>query len=230
MDLTSTKWADQFSDLALFVFVVVVSAYVTIAHYVGSSMLIGAFCAGSLMSHCWKTSQAALELEHEPNAADSTTSWSPHHAFHHISPVQNTILSPFFFASIGAAIPVRSLFRATTAWRGIIYSALMLVAKVAAGEWLPLWTTIEQRLKKTTTAPSWPAGLFVGLALVTRGEIGLLILNLAQSEGLVSEEAFGVGIWAVVLNTLLGPIGVGRLLQTRAVHWVVGGPWGIRGE
>ncbi|KAF8603725.1 hypothetical protein BDV93DRAFT_606700 [Ceratobasidium sp. AG-I] len=225
----SGKWAHQTSNAALFLFVLVISAYVTISHYVGSSMLIGAFCAGSLMSHCWKVSHAGPE--HESDITNETMSWSPHHAFRRIAPVQNHILSPFFFASIGAAIPVRSLFRATTAWRGILYSALMVLAKVAAGGWLPIWTTAERRIQKTTTvlpaAPSWPAGLFVGFALVTRGEIGLLILNLAEGEELVSEEAFGVGIWAVVLNTLLGPMGVGRLLQTRAVEWVVGGPWGI---
>ncbi|KAG9123733.1 Hsp70 ATPase ssc1, partial [Ceratobasidium sp. 392] len=150
---------------------------------------------------------------------------------HYVAPVQNNILAPFFFASIGAAIPVRSLFRATTAWRGILYSALMVFAKIAAGAWLPVWAVLERRLGRATvsqrSSPSWPAGLFVGLALVTRGEIGLLILNLAEGEGLITEEAFGVGIWAVVLSTLLGPIGVGRLLQTRVAQWVVGGPWGL---
>ncbi|KAG8683146.1 Hsp70 ATPase ssc1 [Ceratobasidium sp. 394] len=107
----------------------------------------------------------------------------------------------------------------------------MVVAKVVAGAWLPIWSILERRWTRTIAlqpnAPSWPAGLFVGLALVTRGEIGLLILNLAQGEGLVTEEAFGVGIWAVVLSTLLGPIGVGRLLQTRMAEWVIRGPWGI---
>lgn len=58
MDLSRTKWAGQISNLALFMFVVVVSAYVTIAHCVGSSMLMGAFCAGGLMGHCWKNSNS----------------------------------------------------------------------------------------------------------------------------------------------------------------------------
>ncbi|KAF8754746.1 Sodium/hydrogen exchanger family [Rhizoctonia solani] len=210
-------------NVALFLFIAVVSAYVTIAHYIGSSMLIGAFCAGSLMSHCWKLIQAHAN-------SDAIVHWSPHTSYHRIAPVQNYVLAPFFFASIGAAIPVRSLFQATTAWRGILYSAIMVVAKVLAGAWLPLWATFEHLVHPHSQAhstPSWPAGLFVGFALVTRGEIGLLILNIAQAEGLVGEEAFGVGIWAVVLSTLLGPIGVGRLLQTRMANWIIGGPWGI---
>ncbi|GAB1521260.1 hypothetical protein RhiTH_004352 [Rhizoctonia solani] len=222
-DLSSSKWAHQLPNVALFLFIAVVSAYVTIAHYIGSSMLIGAFCAGSLMSHCWKLIQAHAN-------SDAIVHWSPHTSYHRIAPVQNYVLAPFFFASIGAAIPVPSLFQATTAWRGVLYSAIMVVAKVLAGAWLPLWATFEHLVhphSQVRSTPSWPAGLFVGFALVTRGEIGLLILNIAQAEGLVGEEAFGVGIWAVVLSTLLGPIGVGRLLQTRMANWIIGGPWGI---
>ncbi|CAE6517183.1 unnamed protein product [Rhizoctonia solani] len=221
-DVSHSKWAHQLPNVTLLLFILVVSAYVTIAHYIGSSMLIGAFCAGSLMSYSWKIIQARVESE-------AVVHWSPHTSFERIAPVQHYVLAPFFFASIGAAIPVRSLFQATTAWRGILYSAIMVVAKVLAGAWLPIWSTLEQRLHPRSPAtPSWPAGLFVGLALVTRGEIGLLILNIAQAEGLVNEEIFGVGIWAVVLSTLLGPIGVGRLLQTRVAGYVVGGSWGIR--
>ncbi|CAE7108162.1 unnamed protein product [Rhizoctonia solani] len=219
-NLSNNKWAHQLPNVALLSFILVVSAYVTIAHYIGSSMLIGAFCAGSLMSYSWKIIQARAESE-------AVIHWSPHTSFERIAPVQHYVLAPFFFASIGAAIPVRSLFQVTTAWRGILYSALMVIAKVVAGAWLPIWAALEQRLHSRGRAPSWPAGLFVGLALVTRGEIGLLILNIAQAKGLVSEEGFGVGIWAVVLSTLLGPIGVGRLLQTRVASYIVGGPWGI---
>jgi Kef-type K+ transport system membrane component KefB len=221
--LSQSKWAHQLPNVALFSFVIIAAAYVTIAHYVGSSMLIGAFCAGSLMSHHWKILQVH-------SRSDAIEHWSPHYSFERIVPVQNRVLSPFFFASIGAAIPVRSLFLATTAWRGILYSTLMVVAKIAAGAWLPIWATLGSSSRRASlpATPSWPAGLFIGLALVTRGEIGLLILGLAQTEGLVSEEAFGVGIWAVVLSTLLGPVGVGRLLQTRVAEWVIGGPWGVR--
>ncbi|KAH7337533.1 Cation/H+ exchanger, partial [Rhizoctonia solani] len=221
--LSRSKWAYQLPNVALLLFVVVISAYVTIAHYIGSSMLIGAFCAGSLMSHAWKVTVARTE-------SDAIMHWSPHTSFERIEPVQTHVLAPLFFASIGAAIPVRSLFQATAAWRGVLFSALMVVAKLLPGAWLPVWAAFERRLRPRNSVspitPSWPAGLFVGLALVTRGEIGLLILNLAQAQGLVGEEAFAVGIWAIVLSTLLGPIGVGRLLQTGVANWIIGGTWG----
>ncbi|KAH7338219.1 Cation/H+ exchanger [Rhizoctonia solani] len=178
-NLSSSKWAYQLPNVALLLFILVVSAYVTIAHYIGSSMLIGAFCAGSLMSYAWKIIQARAE-------SDAVAHWSPHVSFERIAPVQHYVLAPFFFASIGAAVPRNSLF------------GLMVVAKILAGAWLPFWAVLERGVgSRGTATPSWPAGLFVGMALVTRGEIGLLILNIAQAEGLVGEEAFGVGIWAI---------------------------------
>ncbi|KAF8752381.1 Sodium/hydrogen exchanger family [Rhizoctonia solani] len=191
----------QFPNVALFLFILVIFVYITIADYIGSSRLIGAFCAGSLMSHAWKLIQ-------EHTKCDAHSVWSPHASFKRIEPVQAYILAPFFFASIGAAIPVRSLFQATTAWRGILFSALMIVAKLLAGGWLPVWAELERRwplrcirdqesLSEPTPSatPAWPAGMLVGLALVTRGEIGLLILNIAKAREVVHDEGFSVGIW-----------------------------------
>ncbi|KAG9076759.1 Hsp70 ATPase ssc1 [Ceratobasidium sp. UAMH 11750] len=65
-------WAPQTPNLTLFIFIATVSAYVTIAHYVGSSMLIGSFCAGALLNQCWKL----LQLRSESNRIEY---WSPHY-------------------------------------------------------------------------------------------------------------------------------------------------------
>jgi hypothetical protein len=46
--------------------------------------------------------------------------------------------------------------------------------------------------------------------MTTRGEIGFLIAAVAQSTGvLMPEEVYLVVVWAIVLCTLLGPIGIG---------------------
>lgn len=48
---------------------------------------------------------------------------------------------------------------------------------------------------------------FLGLALVARGEIGLLISQIAYTEaGLLSSDAFLVTTWAIVLCTVIGPV------------------------
>ncbi|KAH8602630.1 Sodium/hydrogen exchanger family-domain-containing protein [Bisporella sp. PMI_857] len=46
------------------------------------------------------------------------------------------ILKPFFFASIGFAIPITDMFVGHIVWKGIIYTILMLFAKLVTGLWL----------------------------------------------------------------------------------------------
>jgi hypothetical protein len=68
--------------------------------------------------------------------------------------------------------------------------------------------------------PTKPVSLYpasiLGLAMVARGEIGFLISSLAESKGIFGEangEIFLVVTWAIVLCTIIGPIGVGLLVR-----------------
>ena len=58
----------------------------------------------------------------------------------------------------------------------------------------------------------YPA-LIVGSSMVSRGEIGFLIANIAFSTNVLSTNAFIVTIWAILLNTILGPIAVGLMVK-----------------
>jgi Kef-type K+ transport system membrane component KefB len=68
--------------------------------------------------------------------------------------------------------------------------------------------------------------LLVGFAMIARGEIGFLIASLSQSSGTLTlkkrdgsdvqtsgEEIFLVIVWAVVLCTIVGPVGVGITIR-----------------
>ncbi|KAH7018729.1 Sodium/hydrogen exchanger family-domain-containing protein [Macrophomina phaseolina] len=46
------------------------------------------------------------------------------------------ILKPLFFASIGFSIPISQMFTGSVIWRGIVYTILMLFAKLVCGLWL----------------------------------------------------------------------------------------------
>lgn len=52
------------------------------------------------------------------------------------SPAVEAILRPLFFASIGFAIPITKMFSGSILWRGIVYTILMVFAKVICGAWL----------------------------------------------------------------------------------------------
>lgn len=159
------------------------------------------------------------------------------------------ILVPFFFSSIGLAIPVRQLFTPAVVWKGWVYACVMAFAKVLPGLWILLAQRLEgsvgKRLKaskraerairchRRSTEPaepamacpaelgaaidielsvspqgppppspaaaappaaqseaslsgatklSWRPALLLGLCLVSRGEVGFIIINLARGE------------------------------------------------
>ena len=59
------------------------------------------------------------------------------------------------------------------------------------------------------------------MAMVARGEIGLLIIQVGLNETpYLSEAAFVTAAWAIILNTIIGPVSVGLLIrwQGRAVY------------
>lgn len=85
-------------------------------------------------------------------------------------------------------------------------------------------TAHDEPIETTTTSPPpssipvkkfkgvYPA-LIVGLSMVSRGEIGFLIANIGFSTNILSANAFIVTIWAILLNTILGPIAVGLMVK-----------------
>jgi len=82
-------------------------------------------------------------------------------------------------------------------------------------------------MKRVIRRDSLSASLLLGLAMVARGEIGLLIIRIGYNEtDYVSEDAFVTGIWAILLNTILGPVLVGFLVKSRSKQ-IGGGPWGL---
>jgi hypothetical protein len=64
--------------------------------------------------------------------------------------------------------------------------------------------------------------------LLARGEIGLLIIQIGLNETpFLTNKGFAIGVWAIVLNTVIGPVMVGILLKrvgpriARDVRWGV---------
>ncbi|KAF7586209.1 hypothetical protein BBP40_009288 [Aspergillus hancockii] len=116
----------------------------------------------------------------------------------------------------------------------------------ASGE--PTNETAQQpNTTPSSSLPPKPKSLYpasiLGLAMVSRGEVGYLIASLAESKGIFgtsssgkSSETYLVVVWAISLCTLIGPICVGTLvkrvktLQRKQAHQ--GGPdplgvWGV---
>ncbi|KAF3216974.1 hypothetical protein TWF192_000877 [Orbilia oligospora] len=111
----------------------VLVACVVVAGYSGASVLFGAFIAGALVTWWDEARDGAKEASER---SEETTGAAIYDVY--FSSLVESILIPFFFASIGLSIPIKSLFRREIIWRGIVYSILMFVAKLVTGVWILL--------------------------------------------------------------------------------------------
>jgi Kef-type K+ transport system membrane component KefB len=281
----------------LFLIVGVLSGFVAGAQYAGTSELFGAYLAGLLLTYIFGflslQKQRDLELNAPINTEMRTSSkddahtkqiYNPQSAFEkYIVSALNTIFSPVFFASIGSALPIRSLGSINgsnkVVWRGLLYSLLMVVAKLAVGIWIFFWpdrrlqagryrkqnrqprnrgapssspnrqadisleavpsdrqtepspTTCTSAVQQTTESSSHSAlsrtrsALLLGVAMVARGEIALIVAQLARpllvptnsengATSSMQSEPFAVVVWAILVSTVGGAVGVGLVLRT----------------
>jgi hypothetical protein len=64
--------------------------------------------------------------------------------------------------------------------------------------------------------------------MVARGEIGLLIIEIGYNDtSYVTEDGFITGVWAILLNTIIGPVTVGLLVKAYGKR-IGEGEWGVQ--
>lgn len=68
----------------------------------------------------------------------------------------------------------------------------------------------SEKVHRKSWNRTWLAASLLGSAMVARGEIGLLIIEIGHNETpYVTEEGFITGVWAILLNTIIGPSPLG---------------------
>lgn len=135
---------DHISNITLMV--LVLSAFISIAAYAGTSVLFGAFLAGTFLTYLPSKHPAGpfVVLNREEGEREADKSPTFVHTFEcYLLDVQKYLMEPLFFASIGFAIPFVSLWTGERIWKGVLYTLLMMFAKVS---WLCFLWTIEARL------------------------------------------------------------------------------------
>ncbi len=139
----------------------------------GSAAIIGAFVAG-------------LVLHPARQRAEIEKTIAPLGAF----------FVPMFFASVGAAVELHSLFASRTLVAGAVLSAVAIGGKIVAGY-----------------APWWFRGnkLLIGTAMVPRGEVGLLFAQMGLASAAISPELFGALMLMVLATTVFAPLMLARV-------------------
>ncbi|KAB8259391.1 Sodium/hydrogen exchanger family-domain-containing protein [Aspergillus pseudonomiae] len=238
---------DHISNIILMT--LVLCAFISIAAYTGTSVLFGAFLAGTFLSYLpsKRPDGPFVVMSREEGEQNEDKSPTFVHTFEaYLLGVQTYLMEPLFFASIGFAIPFVQLWTGKRIWRGILYTLLMVVAKFVVGIWIPIWKYLPGTKSKTgkaskesPAAPDVPvespkdnatmlSALLLGSAMVARGEIGLLIIEIGyNSTEYVSEEGFITGVWAILLNTIIGPVTVGLLVKFYGAR-IGEGEWGLQ--
>ncbi|CAP79057.1 Pc06g00640 [Penicillium rubens Wisconsin 54-1255] len=208
---------DHISNIILMT--LVLSAFIAIAGFTGTSVLFGAFLAGVFLTYIPSKHPegpfVVLNREEGEREADKSPTFI--HTFEkYLLGPQQYLMEPLFFSSIGFAIPFLELWTGERIWKGIVYTLLMTFAKQSE----------QDKGKKWKRA--WLAATLLGSAMVARGEIGLLIIEIGHNETpYVSDAGFYTGVWAILLNTIIGPVTVGLLVRFFA-HELKGGDWGVQ--
>ncbi|KAB8271168.1 Sodium/hydrogen exchanger family-domain-containing protein [Aspergillus minisclerotigenes] len=238
---------DHISNIILMT--LVLCAFISIAAYTGTSVLFGAFLAGTFLSYLpsKRPDGPFVVMSREEGEQNEDKSPTFVHTFEaYLLGVQTYLMEPLFFASIGFAIPFVQLWTGKRIWRGILFTLLMVVAKFVVGIWIPVWKHLpwtkskaDKAAKEPSSAPDVPvetpnnnatmlSALLLGSAMVARGEIGLLIIEIGyNSTEYVSEEGFITGVWAILLNTIIGPVTVGLLVKFYGKR-IEEGEWGLQ--
>lgn len=150
-------------------------ALAVLAKMVGSALIIGAFAAGLVL----------FVVPQKQEIERSTTTIG--HFF-----------VPIFFATVGAAVDLRTLANARSLGIGAALIVCGIVGKVVAG-YVPWWF----RGRK----------LLVGTAMVPRGEVGLIFAQMGLSTGAIDSGLFGAIMLMVLVTTLITPPALGRVVH-----------------
>lgn len=110
---------------------------------------------------------------------------------HDIKPLAS-IFVPFFFAVTGSQLDLSALLDLPIAVLAVALAGIGIITKVAGGM-VGAWSIGR-----------WGA-ITVGFGMVPRGEVGIVVANLALAAGVVGADLFAAMLVAVVLTTVAAP-------------------------
>lgn len=153
-----------------------------LAHAVGAPELLGGFAAGLALSRRFFFPMG-LAIRTDPRFAPRMEE--------QLKPIVH-LFTPIFFVTVGLSLNFRAIdWSSPFIW---LFSLTLFVLAVA-GKLLSGFLVRERR----------PTQFAIGLAMVPRGEVGLIFAELGRASGIFSNEVYAAMVIVIALTTLLPP-------------------------
>lgn len=115
-----------------------------------------------------------------------------HEVAHKIETISYSIFVPVFFTSIGVTAQFAGIL--DNLWLIVSLSIIAIVSKLVGGA-----------LGAKLTGFQWKNSLAIGAAMVSRGEVALIIAAIGIESGLLTQDMFAVLIVVVLITTIVTP-------------------------
>lgn len=174
--------ASQIPGLIPTTVVSLVLFFAWLAHAVGAPELLGGFAAGLALSRRFFFPMG-VAMRTDPEFA--------HRMEEQMKPIIH-LFTPIFFVTVGLSLNFRAIdWSSPFIWQfSTALFALAVVSKLLAG---------------FVIREGFPARFAIGLAMVPRGEVGLIFAELGRSAGIFNAEVYAAMVIVIALTTLLPP-------------------------
>lgn len=154
------------------------------AHGLGAPELLGGFAAGLALS-----GKFFLPL---PNAFQVDTNFS-HRVEKQMRPLVH-LFTPIFFVNVGLSLNLRELTWDSSFfwWGSLAFLMAAVLGKLASG-----FVLLRE---------SFFVRLAVGIAMIPRGEVGLIFAEIGKTNGVLNQETYAVLIVVIALTTIFTPV------------------------
>ena len=153
-----------------------------LAHVLGAPELLGGFAAGLALSRRFFL-PLGIALHTDENFA--------HRVKDQMKPIVH-LFTPIFFVYVGLSLNLREIDWGSTFIWG--FSLSLLIAAIA-GKLVGAFLIREP----------WAARWVIGMAMIPRGEVGLIFAELGRVSGIFSNEVYAGMVIVIALTTLLPP-------------------------
>ncbi len=175
--------------------------YAYLASLVGLAPIVGAFAAGLILDavhfKSFEVPEIAKDLMKikgfDKNERKQINQLIEHHSHSHVEELISSIsliLVPLFFVYTGLQVDFASLLQPELYLYAVVIALAAIFAKVAAG---------------FAAKGDFKEKLLVGVAMVPRGEVGLIFASVGKSLGALNDELFSVIVLVIILTTFVAP-------------------------